>query len=57
MTAPVGAAGCGFLIYTLPPETWPRLFIWMAIGLAAYFGYAYWHSRYHEKTQAAAAVE
>jgi len=54
ITAPVGALGCGFLIYTLPPETWPRLFIWMAIGLAVYFGYAYWHSRYHEKTLAAA---
>lgn len=48
-TAPAGALGCAYLIYKLPPETWPRLFIWLALGLIVYFGYAYWHSRYHEK--------
>ena len=53
-TAPLGMFGCGYLIYKLPAETWPRLVIWMAIGLAVYFGYAYWHSRYHEKKLAAA---
>jgi APA family basic amino acid/polyamine antiporter len=50
----IGAGGCGYLIYSLPPETWPRLFIWMAIGLIVYFGYAYWHSRFHERRIAAA---
>jgi APA family basic amino acid/polyamine antiporter len=54
-SAPAGALGCGYLIYKLPPETWPRLFIWMAIGLVIYFAYAYWHSRYHEKKTAAPA--
>jgi len=55
VTAPLGALGCAYLIYKLPPETWPRLFIWMGIGLAVYFGYAYWHSRYHERRVAAVA--
>jgi APA family basic amino acid/polyamine antiporter len=53
-TAPMGAAGCAFLIYKLPVETWPRLFIWMAIGLVVYFGYAYHHSRFHERSLAPA---
>jgi hypothetical protein len=26
----------------------------MAIGLIVYFGYAYWHSRFHERRIAAA---
>ena len=52
--APAGALGCAYLISALPPETWPRLFIWMGIGLAVYFGYAYHHSRFHERTLAAA---
>jgi APA family basic amino acid/polyamine antiporter len=49
VTAPLGVAGCAFLIYKLPPETWPRLVIWMALGLFVYFAYAYRHSRLHEK--------
>lgn len=54
-TAPVGILGCAFLVYKLPPETWPRLFIWMGIGLVVYFGYAYWHSRQHHAKIAAGA--
>ena len=54
LTAPLGAGGCAFLIYTLPAETWPRLFVWMGLGLALYFGYAYHHSRFHERKLAAA---
>ena len=55
LSAPLGMLGCAYLIYKLPAETWPRLIIWMLIGLAVYFGYAYWHSRYHEKKLAGAA--
>ena len=55
VTAPLGAAGCIFLISGLPAPTWLRLFIWMAIGLVVYFGYAHWHSRQHEARLAAAA--
>jgi basic amino acid/polyamine antiporter, APA family len=54
LTAPIGALGCAYLIAQLPPATWSRLWIWMGIGVAVYFGYAYWHSRYHEKKIAAA---
>jgi APA family basic amino acid/polyamine antiporter len=49
LTAPLGAVGCAYLVANLPPATWPRLFIWMGLGLVVYFGYAYWHSRYHER--------
>jgi basic amino acid/polyamine antiporter, APA family len=52
--APAGALGCAYLIANLPLETWPRLFIWMGIGVVLYFGYAYHHSRYHERKLAAA---
>ncbi|MEO6338820.1 MAG: amino acid permease, partial [Caulobacteraceae bacterium] len=55
VTAPLGVAGCLFLISGLPAPTWFRLIIWMAIGLVVYFGYAYWHSRQHEARLAAAA--
>jgi APA family basic amino acid/polyamine antiporter len=57
VTAPLGAIGCGYLISKLPPETWPRLIIWLILGLIVYFGYAYWHSRYHEKKIASAPAE
>ena len=49
LVAPAGVVACAVLISQLPPETWVRLGAWMLIGLAVYFGYAYWHSRYHEK--------
>ncbi len=49
VVAPMGVLGCVFLISRLPPETWPRLVIWLAIGIAIYFLYAYHHSRMHEK--------
>ena len=49
--APLGAfvpvAGiltCLLLMFSLPPENWLRLFIWLAIGLVTYFGYSRHHS-------------
>ncbi len=36
---------CGYMMYSLPADTWLRLGIWLAIGLAIYFLYGKSHSR------------
>jgi APA family basic amino acid/polyamine antiporter len=36
---------CGLMMYWLPADTWLRLIIWMAIGLAIYFFYGRHHSK------------
>ena len=36
---------CGGLMYGLPTDTWIRLFVWLAIGLAIYFTYGKAHSK------------
>ena len=35
----MGILVCIYLMYWLPTESWIRLFIWMAIGVALYFSY------------------
>jgi APA family basic amino acid/polyamine antiporter len=40
-----GVLVCGWLMYNLPRDTWLRLIIWMAIGLAIYFLYGRQHSK------------
>jgi basic amino acid/polyamine antiporter, APA family len=40
-----GIAACVYLMAHLPPDTWARLIIWMAIGLAIYFLYGRRHSK------------
>jgi APA family basic amino acid/polyamine antiporter len=40
-----GILTCGWLMYNLPRDTWLRLLIWMAIGLAIYFLYGNRHSK------------
>lgn len=54
LVAPGGMLACLYLISSLPAATFVRLVVWLAIGVVVYFGYAYWHSRYHETTQNAA---
>ena len=41
----LGILICGYMMYTLPPDTWIRLIVWMAIGLIIYFTYSIRHSR------------
>ncbi|MEO6809579.1 MAG: amino acid permease, partial [Isosphaeraceae bacterium] len=43
-TAPAGVAFTVFLMSGLPADTWLRLLIWMALGLAIYFLYGARHS-------------
>jgi APA family basic amino acid/polyamine antiporter len=43
--APLGAATSVFLMFGLPLDTWLRLAVWLAIGLAIYFVYGRNHSR------------
>ena len=42
-----GAAACIFVMKGLPSKAWERFGIWLAIGLALYVAYGYWHSRLH----------
>jgi len=49
VTAPAGIFMCGFMMVFLPIDTWLRLAVWTAIGLAIYFAYSVKHltqSRY-----------
>ncbi|HEU5171521.1 MAG TPA: amino acid permease [Gemmatimonadales bacterium] len=39
-----GILACFYLMWGLPPDTWARLIIWMALGLAIYFLYGRRHS-------------
>jgi APA family basic amino acid/polyamine antiporter len=41
----LGILICGYMMATLPPDTWIRLIVWMALGLLIYFGYSVRHSR------------
>ena len=40
----LGAMACLYVMTGLPPDTWLRLIIWLAIGFGVYFGYGKRHS-------------
>ena len=40
----LGILSCLYLMLSLPFDTWLRLVVWMAIGIAIYFGYSRHHS-------------
>ena len=44
----IGILVCVYLMYSLPAESWFRLFIWMALGVAIYFAYGKKHSKIRE---------
>jgi APA family basic amino acid/polyamine antiporter len=45
LVAPLGAVACFLVMLGLPRLSWIRFAAWMALGVAIYFSYGYWHSR------------
>jgi APA family basic amino acid/polyamine antiporter len=43
----MGIILCALLMFSLPPENWARLGIWLAIGLCVYFAYSRHHTVMH----------
>jgi APA family basic amino acid/polyamine antiporter len=44
LTPVLGILTCLVLMFSLPPENWLRLIVWLLIGFAIYFGYGRKHS-------------
>jgi APA family basic amino acid/polyamine antiporter len=52
----LGVLSCGYLMYSLPVDTWIRLVVWLVIGLVVYFSYGRRHSRVQQGLEAPAVV-
>ena len=48
----LGIISCFGLMATLPGDTWIRLFVWLIIGFAIYFGYGRKHSHLQQEIAA-----
>jgi APA family basic amino acid/polyamine antiporter len=48
----LGAVVCVVQMFALPPETWIRLAVWMALGFVVYFSYSRKHSRMRQASRA-----
>ncbi|HKW52691.1 MAG TPA: amino acid permease [Stellaceae bacterium] len=48
----LGIAVCATMMYSLGPDNWWRLLVWLVIGLAIYFGYSRRHSRRRQQASA-----
>ena len=56
VTPILGVLFCLALMAGLPLDTWIRLFVWMAIGLAIYFAYSRHHSVVQRRADPAAGL-
>src|SRR4029077_7477230 len=52
----LGIALCLLLMFSLPPENWLRLVVWLAVGLVIYLDYGRRHSVLAQRNGAAQAV-
>jgi APA family basic amino acid/polyamine antiporter len=55
--ATLGVLFCASMAYSLPNETWWRLLVWSAIGIAIYLMYGFRNSRLRERAQERGRVE
>ena len=46
----LGILICGYMMYSLPGDTWLRLITWMAIGIVIYLLYGRHHSKLGKST-------
>jgi APA family basic amino acid/polyamine antiporter len=53
LVAPLGAAGCLYVMRGLPTAAWIRFGVWLVIGGALYFSYGVRHSRLQGRDRAA----
>lgn len=53
VVATLGLTVNGALIFSLGHDNWIRLIVWLALGMAIYFGYSRYHTHFGRDTEAA----